>query len=163
MNQPPTIYPMSLGERMSVFRALVFAVWSDQRLVATEVSVCRAVAEELDLFPLHDVGSLLREGPPTLAELGLTKLGPWARRVAYATASWGCLADFEPDPAERRALNLLRRQLRLSREVAELLDVGAALVQAHRRTAMPRVQYRALLAAVADVGSFGPDQEADAA
>ena len=149
--------PMSFSDRWGVYEVVVYMAWGDERLVASEVSAARAVAEELDLSgDLLGPGSTLRRGPPMLGDLGLDRLRADAKLVAYASAAWVAFSDGQEHPAETAVLRTLRHRLEIDEGTARVLETSALLVGAQGPTASPRTQYRALLQAVLDVAGDHP-------
>ncbi len=151
----PSCNPLHLGlaflERWRVYEASVYMAWGDGRLDPAEVTAARAIVHELDLeLEGLSPGSLLRVGPPVLADIGLGRLDERGRHLAYATAAWVALCDQREHPAERAILTTLAHRMGLDPGTAFLLETSARLVCAHASTE-PRAQYRALLQAVADL------------
>ena len=143
---------LTVQERWQIYEVAVYTAWGDERLAPDEVSAARAVAEELDLDQTgYSPGSVLRAGPPILADIGLDRLSRRAQHVAYATAAWVSFADGRQHPAERAVLLTLRYRMDLEADTASILEFSALLTCAHRPVTSPRLRYRALLQAIDDV------------
>ena len=110
------------------------------------------MAEELDLERAGLApGSVLRAGPPILADVGLDQLSRRAQHVVCATAAWVSFADGREHPAERAVLLTLRYRMGLEADTASMLEFSAMLTCAQRPVTSPRLRYRALLQAIDDV------------
>lgn len=108
---------------MTVLRAAAFMAWADGRLAANELSAARGVATVLGLSgPGTEGPGLLARGPLMPSALAFDGLGRRQRELVYATAAWIAMADGILDVAERRALRILQRRLRLEPEVCDRVE-----------------------------------------
>ncbi|MFK7985100.1 MAG: hypothetical protein AB8I08_03640 [Sandaracinaceae bacterium] len=136
-------------ERWTIFDVAAFTMWSDKRLAAAEVSVARAIAEQLDV-PLDQAGARLRGGVDELGELALSPLGA---DLAYAVAAWVALADGVEHPAERAVLRMLGYRLGLTRERTTEIESHAYVCSWDRSGPTAHARFDALVRAIHGLGA----------